>query len=197
MRPRRPEDFDAIYAGRPPWDIGHPQPAFLELAQTGRIRGRVLDAGCGTGEHALMAAGMGLDATGIDAARAAIAAAERKAAERGLAARFVVGNALELESLGEQFDTVLDSGLFHVLDDDDRLRYVDSLRAVVGAGGVYHMLCFSDRQPGSLGPRRVSQDEIRASFANGWRVDSIEAVRIETIDERERPLAWRASITRI
>ncbi|HEY8200000.1 MAG TPA: class I SAM-dependent methyltransferase [Actinomycetota bacterium] len=197
LRPRRREDFDAFYAGTAPWDIGRPQPAFLELAQAGRIRGRVLDAGCGTGEHALMAAGMGLDATGIDAASAAIAVAERKAGERGLTARFVVGNALELESLGELFDTVLDSGLFHVLDDDDRLRYVDSLRAVVPAGGVYHMLCFSDRQPGELGPRRVSRDEIRASFADGWRVDAIEATRIQTIDARENPLAWRATITRI
>src|ERR1039458_6117514 len=61
MRPRRPEDFDGFYAGTPPWDIGRPQPAFLSLAEAGAIRGRVLDVGCGTGEHALMAAGMGLD----------------------------------------------------------------------------------------------------------------------------------------
>ncbi len=54
-------------------------------------------------------------------------------------------NAVDLESLGEQFDTVLDSGLFQVFDDDDRVRYVDSLRA---ATARYHMLCFSDRQPG-------------------------------------------------
>src|SRR3982751_5325793 len=90
QRPPQREDFDAFYAGTPPWDIGRPQPAFLELAEAGRIRGRVLDAGCGTGEHALMAAGMGLEATGIDAAPAAIAVAERKAGERGLTVRFVV-----------------------------------------------------------------------------------------------------------
>ena len=68
MRPRRHEDFDASYAGTPPWDIGRPQPAFLALAEAGTIRGRVLDVGCGTGEHALMAASMGLEATGIDSA---------------------------------------------------------------------------------------------------------------------------------
>jgi hypothetical protein len=27
-RPRRPEDFDAIYAGTPPWETGRPQPTF-------------------------------------------------------------------------------------------------------------------------------------------------------------------------
>src|ERR1035437_576793 len=71
MRPRRPEDFDGFYAGTPPWDIGRPQPAFLSLAEAGAIRGRVLDVGCGTGEHTLMAAGMGLEATGIDSPPAA------------------------------------------------------------------------------------------------------------------------------
>src|SRR5664280_3480362 len=104
MRPRRPEDFDAFYAGTPPWDIGRPQPAFLALAESGAIRGRVLDVGCGTGEHTMMAAGMGLDATGIDAVAAAIAGAEAKARDRGLAARFLVWNALELASLDGRFD---------------------------------------------------------------------------------------------
>src|SRR2546430_4140141 len=106
---RRPADgFDAMYAGTPPWDIGRPQPAFVELANAGVLRGRVLDVGCGTGEHALMAAGLGLNAVGIDMAPAAIAIAERKARDRGLTARFMVANALELWSLNEQFDTVLD-----------------------------------------------------------------------------------------
>jgi 2-polyprenyl-3-methyl-5-hydroxy-6-metoxy-1,4-benzoquinol methylase len=68
--------FDALYAGTPPWDIGRPQPAFLELAEAETLRGRVLDVGCGTGEHALMAAGLGLDATGIDSAPTAIAIAQ-------------------------------------------------------------------------------------------------------------------------
>ena len=68
VRPRRPEDFDALYTGTPPWDIGRPQPAFVQLADAGVLRGHVLDVGCGTGEHALMAAALGLQAVGIDAA---------------------------------------------------------------------------------------------------------------------------------
>src|SRR4029077_15845016 len=120
---RRTEDFDALYAaGTPAWDIGRPQPAFVELADRGRVVGRILDVGCGTGEHALMAAALGLDATGIDAAATALAAGRRKAGERGISARFVEWDALELPSLGERFDTVLDCGLFHVFEDDDRPR---------------------------------------------------------------------------
>src|SRR5712691_7254554 len=137
-----------MYGTTPPWDIGRPQPAFLQLAEEEEVRGRVLDVGCGTGEHALMAAGLGLPATGIDAAPSAIAIAERKARERGLAVRFLVWDALELASLGERFDTVLDSALFHVFDDDERSRYVDSLRSAIPTGGRCFMLCFGDRQPG-------------------------------------------------
>jgi SAM-dependent methyltransferase len=196
VRPRQPSDFDAVYEGVPPWDIGRPQPAYVELAQAGAVRGRVLDVGCGTGEHALMAAGLRLEAIGVDVAPAAIAIAERKARERGLTARFLVWNALELASLDDQFDTVLDCGLFHIFEDHDRPRFVDSLRAVVPPGGNYHMLCFSDRQPGDWGPRRVTQDEIRASFADGWRVDSIDSARIDITIDPNGALAWRAAISR-
>jgi SAM-dependent methyltransferase len=186
--------FEPAYAGTPPWDIGRPQPAFVELADAGAIVGRVLDVGCGTGEHALMAAERGLEATGIDAAPTAIELARAKARERELDVRFLVADALDLPALGERFDTVLDSGLFHVLSDDERRIFVESLGAVVPGGGRYVMLCFSDRQPGALGPRRVSVEEIRGAFADGWNVDAIDAVEMATL--RGPVQAWRAVITR-
>ena len=99
-----PED---LYASRPPWDIGRPQPAFVTLLEGGAIRRRVLDVGCGTGEHALMAAGLGLDATGVDLAANALRTAEQKARDRKLTARFIRHDARRLADLGETFDTVL------------------------------------------------------------------------------------------
>jgi SAM-dependent methyltransferase len=97
-QPSGPED---LYTSTPPWDIGRPQPAFLALADAGAIRGRVLDVGCGTGEHVLMAAGPGLDATGVDLA--ALRAAEGKARDRGVTARFLRWDARKLATFGESF----------------------------------------------------------------------------------------------
>src|SRR5207244_11581336 len=172
---RSQADFDAMYTGTPPWDIGHPQACIRAVADAGGIRGRVLDAGCGTGEQALMAAALGLDATGIDGSPRAIDLARAKAAQRGIDVRFLLGDALDLGSLGETFDTVIDSGLFHVFDDDTRARYVDSLRAATVPGARVYVLCFSDRDPPGFGPRRVSQAEIRASFADGGPVGALAA----------------------
>ena len=189
-------DFNAMYADRPPWDIGRPQPAFVKVADAGGLRGRVLDVGCGTGEHALLAAERGFEATGIDFAPAAITIAEQKAAERRLEVRFIVFDALELAALDEHFDTVLDSGVFHVFDDADRVRYVASLAAATLPGARYNLLCFSDRQPGDWGPRRVTRGEIEASFADGWEVDSIEPVVFQTNMDPPEVQGWQAAIVR-
>jgi len=191
--------FDDSYQGGtpPPWDIGRPQSAFVRLAETGEIRSRVLDVGCGTGEHALMAAGRGLKATGIDAAPTAIRLAREKAARRSLDARFEVWDALDLPAFGEQFDTVLDCGLFHVFDDDERARFVASLRAVVVPGGRFFLLCFSDKQPGDWGPRRIRQNEIQGCFAVGWRIDSIKDTVLEVTFAPEGARSWLAALTRV
>lgn len=176
----RPHHFENAYQGRPPWDIGYPQPALARLVDGGAIRGRVLDVGCGTGELTLHMAAHGLDALGIDLIPAAVERAEAKARERGLAAEFRVHDALRLEGLGQAFDAVVDSGLFHVFTDEDRVRFADSLAAVLRPGGDYWMLCFSDKEPTHWGgPRRVSEAEIRATFQDGWEVVSVEPARFD------------------
>ena len=186
--------FESAYAGTPAWDIGRPQPAIMRLAENNQITGRVLDVGCGTGENLLYLAERGLDAMGIDGAPTAIKKARAKAKRRGLNAQFEVADALNLSIPTRQFDTVIDSGLFHVFSDEDRARFRDSLGRVIRLGGVYFLMCFSDQQPGDWGPRRVTQAEIRSTFSDGWRVDDIQPSAFETNVGPAH--AWLASISR-
>ena len=182
------ESFRSSYAGSPPWDINKAQPAFQAAAD--KVVGSVLDAGCGTGEHALFFAARGHAVTGFDFLEEPIAAAQRKAAERSLIVQFLVKDALKLHEWTEHFDNVLDSGLFHVFSDADRIRYVRGLKTVLTPGGRLFLLCFSDATPGTEGPRRVSHSELRCAFADGWEIESLEPVRLEIRPEHKQQGAF-------
>jgi SAM-dependent methyltransferase len=192
--------WDWAYRGPPPpWDIGRPQPAVVRLADGGAFRGRVLDAGCGTGENTLEIASRGLATWGIDGAPHAIAKARAKAAQRvaPAAATFLVADALELERLDLQFETVLDCGLFHTFDDDERGRYVASLASVMLTGGRLHVLCFSDLEPGGWGPRRITRSELEAAFRAGWRIVAVERERFATRLHDDGAHAWLTTVERL
>jgi cyclopropane fatty-acyl-phospholipid synthase-like methyltransferase len=169
--------FESMYAGQAPWDIGKPQKSFIDVAE--QITGSVLDAGCGTGDTALFLAGRGCKVTGIDFLEVPIQRAKRKAEERGLQATFLVKDALTLKDWSDRFDSVIDSGLIHVFSDEDRRRYVEGLAAVLKPSGRVFLMCFSDEEPGTQGPRRVSKKELHAAFAQGWVIESIQPVRFE------------------
>ncbi len=176
------QPWDASYHdGPPPWDIGQPQPAIVRLASEGGFAGAVLDAGCGTGENALLVASLGLSVLGVDVAETALAMARQKAAERGLKVEFVAADALHLERLGRMFETVLDCGLFHAFDADERAAYAASLASVTEHHGTLYVLCFSDEGP-DTGPHPISQQELRAAFnpSRGWNITAIEPNRLQT-----------------
>lgn len=169
--------FESAYAGQAPWDIGRPQKALLDVAD--QINGSVLDAGCGTGENALYFAGQGGTVTGIDFLEEPIQRAKRKATERSVPATFLVKDALTLKDWSQRFDNLIDSGLFHVFADEDRKRYVEGLATVLKPGGRLFLLCFSDNEPGTQGPRRVTRKELHDTFAGGWEIESVESSRYE------------------
>jgi cyclopropane fatty-acyl-phospholipid synthase-like methyltransferase len=193
--------FENFYAGPAPLDIGKPQAPFVAAAD--RVTSPVLDAGCGTGEHALFFAARGHHVTGIDFVEEAIRRARRKAAERGRWVEYLVKDATTLGDWGERFGSVIDSGLFHVLSDDDRRRYVGGLTRVVVPDGQLFLLCFSDAEPGTEGPRRVSRQELYDAFAEGWQVESVQPCQFEVNPEFTEvefseggPKAWFAVVRR-
>ena len=192
--------WDASYLDGPaPWDTGEPQPAVVRLAREGAFRGAVLAAGFGTGENALHVASLGLRVLGVDVAETALSIAREKAARRGITADFAVADALHLERLGRVFETVLDCGLFHSFDSDERRDYVASLASVTGRGGDLYVLCFSDVGADAVGPHPVTQAELRAAFErrSGWSVAALSPDRLQTRFHTQAPAAWLARIERI
>ena len=177
--------WNDVYKGTPPWDIGHPQPAFQALIQSGEIKpGRVLDIGCGRGENAIMLAMNGCDVTGIDLAEDAISDAKTKAIERHVKVNFVVGNVLQMDRLFKEgeFDIVIDSGLFHVMTDEERPVFARQVHRVLKDGGKYFMLCFSDKEPGEYElPRRVSKAEIESTFSSLFNIIYIKDAAFDTL----------------
>ncbi|MGE2728348.1 class I SAM-dependent methyltransferase [Mycolicibacterium vaccae] len=164
-------NFDQLYKNQTaPWVIGEPQPAVVGLEEAGLITGRVLDAGCGTGEHTILLARRGHDVLGVDGSAQAVEQARHNAAQQGVDAHFEVADALRLDA-PPTYDTVLDSALFHIFDDADRARYVAGLGRVTTTGSTVHVLALSDAGRG-FGPQ-VSEATLRAAFADGWEVESL------------------------
>lgn len=174
--------FDDAYARRTaPWVIGEPQPAIVTLERQGWIRGKVVDVGCGTGEHTLYLSALGYDVYGLDSSPRAVEQARANAAARNVEVHFQVADAL---ALGDDttYDTVIDSALFHIFDADDRARYVRSLHRACRPGALVHVLALSDTGPG-FGPQ-VSDAMIREAFSQRWVLEDL------------RPAQYRGAIVR-
>jgi len=170
---------------------------FAKLALSEDLGDEIIDVGCGTGEHAMLFASSGYKVLGVDSAPLAIEKARTKASQRGLKVEFMVADALHLSKLHRQFDVAIDSGLFHVFSDRERVAYVESLRDVLRPRGRYYMLCFSDKEPvGWGGPRRVFRREILTSFSDGWRVDYVRPAKFESAFHEIGAEAWFSKITR-
>jgi SAM-dependent methyltransferase len=186
--------FDRAYESVPSWEIGRPQGVVARLAEAGLVAGSVLEVGCGTGRNGLLLAGLGHPVLGIDIAAAAIARAATACAELAVPAEFLVLDAFDLADLGRTFDTILDVGMFHTLQPDDRPAYAASLRAAIAPAGRCLLVAWSDRNDFGYGPQRVTRGAIRSAFARGWRVEELRAETLETRLAGGTAHAWLAVI---
>jgi SAM-dependent methyltransferase len=188
-----PESFDKLYRGEAafegapkptgvPWDIRQAQPRLMELDALGGIVGEVLDIGCGLGDNAIYLASRGHSVTALDGSPTAIEQACGRAAEAGFlnpaagsaGVTFNVADATNLTGYDGRFDTVVDSALYHCLDDAGRQSYAAGLYRATRPGARWHLYCFSDGNiNGIVAPMgSVSEANIRDTLtANGWRID--------------------------
>lgn len=192
--------WDEVYKGTPPWDLGYPQPAFQALIQSGEIKpGRALDIGCGRGENAIMLAMNGCEVTGIDLAKEAVSEAKAKAIERHVKINFAVGNVLQMDQLFKEgeFDIIIDSGLFHVMTDEERPVFARQVHRALKEGGKYFMLCFSDKELGEYElPRRVSKADIESTFSSLFNIIYIKDAVFDSLLSPSSRKAYLLSATR-
>jgi len=192
-------EFQSMYAeGIPPWQIDRPQSEVLRLIEQGGFESPVLDVGCGTGDNAIELARRGYRVVGLDAVEEALRRAREKVRGEKFVQppEFVLGDALRLEDSGLEVETVLDCALFHTFSDEEQSMYVRELAGVLSPGGRLHLLCFSELETRSPGPRRLSLDQITGAFGAGWEV--MESVRCR-YEDRVRPdgaHAWRVTMMR-
>ncbi len=196
--------FDLWYRiGKPPWIIDQAQPDLIAAAENGEVSGpTVLDVGCGAGNNAIYLAGRGFDVTGVDVSAKAISIAKQKAREAGVDVTFITLDALNIGTLGKRFDTVIDFGLFHNFEGDNRERYVRALSDVCVSKGQLLMQCLGDQAgeydvyPHRFGPQPLSQDEIRASFSEGWKIEWIR-LGVCKSNQSEDYSSWLTAMTSI
>ena len=187
------EFFAEIYqTGPPPWDIERSQSGMVAAFDELSLAGSALDLGCGTGEHVLELARRGVKAWGVDATAEAITQAEAKRDAQGIdraLAVFRCGDALDLVTLGRTFDTVLDSGLFHVISESDRQRYVREVTAITEPGAQLLMLGFQAND-NETGPRGYTPAQLGDYLGDGWAEQWIRPNTYETRPDHDDRPAW-------
>jgi hypothetical protein len=93
---------------------------------------------------------------------------------------------------------VLDCGLLHTFDADERRPYAQSLASATERGATLYVICFSD-EGADLGPHPVSREELTSFGATSdWEIASIEPERLRTRFHGEQGApAWLATIKRL
>ncbi|WP_135460262.1 class I SAM-dependent methyltransferase [Mycobacterium sp. DL99] len=197
-------DFDALYRGEspgegiapvatPPWDTKAPSESVIRWQSTGWINGDVLDVGCGYGDNAVYLAEHGHAVTALDISPTALATAEERATEAGVDVRFAVADSTQLDGYTGGFDTVIDVGMLHSLDDQGRRRYAAAVHRATRPGATLLLSCFSDANPVGKDPRpAVSEETLRAILGSaGWDITSIEPATVPgELDGAEADMAF-------
>lgn len=203
-------DFDALYRGESPaegvpamtaipWDSKAPKESVIAWQEAGLIRGDVLDIGCGLGDNAIYLAQHGHSVTGLDISPTALITAERRALDARVNVRFAVTDATALDGYPGAFDTVIDSGCYHCLDDAAKRDYATAVHRATRPGATLLISAFSDANAtaGDWPRPMVSEQTLRDTLGGaGWTIASLETITVAIDDEQTGALMWMLTATR-
>ena len=208
-------DFDALYRGEnpaegvppittPPWDTKAPKGNVIAWHEAGVIHDDVLDIGCGLGDNAIYLAQQGYRVTGLDIAPTALITAEHRAIQAGVEIRFATADATRLDGYNGAFDTVIDSGCYHCLDDAGRADYAVAVHRATRPGATLLLSAFSDANAalGEWARPMVSEPQLRQTLGDaGWNVVELTSITMpigsdQTGSEEATAEMWMLRATR-
>ncbi|MFF4102740.1 class I SAM-dependent methyltransferase [Streptomyces sp. NPDC001903] len=164
------DTFSSVYAQEPlaklSWFNASPGLELIKRVIDGTLKPgqRLVDLGSGPGVDAVFLSVQGLDVTGVDLSPDAVARARRWAELAGAPAEFIQGDVLDVPLPDHSADVVTDSFVFHNMRDDARERYADEVHRLLKPGGLFLLNSFSDHMVEGTGPRRITSEEILATF---------------------------------
>ncbi len=133
-------DYDRFvnWEGRLAYELPFFERLLDEHLPSGQGKARLLDAACGTGQHAIALAQQGYEVLGADLSTAMAEGARANAAAASVPVRFVVAGFGHLAELGETFDGVLCLGnsLPHLLTAEALAQALADFAAVLRPGGL-------------------------------------------------------------
>lgn len=170
-----PSPYPVLYRLRMDWweeneDTG-PLPELL--AQ--RRAGLALDAGCGTGRHAVWLAGQGWTVIGVDSVARALDQARARAESAGLADRvtFLRDDVTRLTKAptARPYDLIVDIGCYHSLRRDQQQGFAAWVSRHTRANAAVVIHAVTPRS--GIGPHGLDEDALTAAFGPGWSITTM------------------------
>jgi len=172
----RKGEWERIYRTRGykkvPWHSGQPDKRLVQLVNRKRIpKGKVLDMCSGDGTNSIYLASKGFEVYGVDISATAVRIARERCHKRNVSCVYRVGDVLQ-PPFRELFSFIFDRGCFHHLSNEDKLKYVDTVKKLLRPGGKFFLLCFSDKNPPF--EKNLTREDIQGYFGRDFRIHFIK-----------------------